>query len=154
MEHAGFIQWALDKCFAKLSVYGALATKGLRVWSGFVLLRTRIPAQDAVEYFQYLLEVMSRAERAAGQRLAPPGALPTAAAFNFRIEDRVQCSESGAVSYKHTPANVLPLYIDLAAATNKEELEVYKARIELLILYMLLLSGELSDCCCCLFQQY
>lgn len=82
--------------------------------------------QDAVEYFQHLLEVLSRAERAAGQRLGPAGNVQTAAAFSFQVEDRVQCSESGRVSYKGTPQNVLALDIDPQAATNKEELEDYK----------------------------
>jgi hypothetical protein len=83
-------------------------------------------AQDAVEYFQHLLEVMTRAERAAGGRLSSPGEPPTAAAFGFQVEDRVQCSESGRVSYKRTPANVLSLDIDPDAATNKDELDEYK----------------------------
>ena len=38
----------------------------------------------------------------------------------------MQCSESGAVSYKRDVANVLALDIDPADATNKEELEEYK----------------------------
>ena len=38
----------------------------------------------------------------------------------------MQCSESGAVSYKRDVANVLALDINPADATNKEELEEYK----------------------------
>ncbi|EIE18246.1 ubiquitinyl hydrolase [Coccomyxa subellipsoidea C-169] len=82
--------------------------------------------QDAVEYFQHLLEVLSRAERSTGQRLGPAAPQPTATAFGFQVEDRVQCSESGRVSYRRTPQNVLALDIDPQAAINKQELEDVK----------------------------
>jgi ubiquitin carboxyl-terminal hydrolase 5/13 len=85
-------------------------------------------AQDAAEYFQHLLEVMSRSERAAAQRLGAPSAAPTAAAFQFAIEDRIECGESGRVSYTRTPANMLALDIDVHAATNRDELEEYQVR--------------------------
>ncbi|BDA47746.1 Ubiquitin carboxyl-terminal hydrolase 5 [Coccomyxa sp. Obi] len=84
--------------------------------------------QDAVEYFQHLLDVLSRAERSVGDRLGPAAGLPTVAAFGFQVEDRVQCSETGRVSYRRTPQNVMALDIDPEAATNKEELEEYKER--------------------------
>ena len=42
------------------------------------------------------------------------------------MEDRTECQESGAVSYKRDVANVLALEIDPAAATNKEELDEYQ----------------------------
>ena len=42
------------------------------------------------------------------------------------MEDRTECRESGAVSYKRDVANVLALEIDPAAATNKEELGEYQ----------------------------
>ncbi len=79
-----------------------------------------------MEYFQHLLDVLSRAERSAGERLGPAAGQPTAAAFGFQVEDRVQCSETGRVSYRRTPQNVMALDIDLEAAVNKEELEEYK----------------------------
>ena len=44
----------------------------------------------------------------------------------MQVEDRTECRESGAVSYKRDVANVLALEIDPAAATNKEELDEYK----------------------------
>lgn len=44
----------------------------------------------------------------------------------MQVEDRTECRESSAVSYKRDVANVLALEIDPAAATNKEELEEYK----------------------------
>ncbi len=42
------------------------------------------------------------------------------------MEDRTECRESGAVSYKRDVANVLALEIDPAAATNKEQLDQYQ----------------------------
>ena len=44
----------------------------------------------------------------------------------MQVEDRTECRESGAISYKRDVANVLALEIDPAAATNKEELDEYK----------------------------
>lgn len=41
----------------------------------------------------------------------------------------MQCSESGAVSYKRDVANVLALDINPADATNKDELEEYKVSV-------------------------
>jgi len=63
--------------------------------------------QDAVEYFQHLLETMTRAERQAKDRLAgvfvdpaaEAAAGPTAAQFEFEVEERIACVESGAVRY-------------------------------------------------------
>ena len=85
--------------------------------------------QDAAEYYQHLLDVMTRSERVSSERLgsaADTSASPTAAAFQFAIEDRIVCGESGAVSYRRTPANMLSLDIDPAAATNADELEEHR----------------------------
>ena len=85
--------------------------------------------QDASEFFQYLLDIMTRAERGAGARLAQAVQQPTASAFEFGIETRVQCSESGRVSYKRdAPTNVLALNIPMEAAANKSEVEEYQVR--------------------------
>ena len=70
---------------------------------------------------------MTRAERGAGARLAQAVQQPTASAFEFGIETRVQCSESGRVSYKRdAPTNVLALNIPMEAAANKSEVEEYQ----------------------------
>ena len=82
--------------------------------------------QDAVEYFQHLLEVMTRAERAAGSRLSE-GA-PTAAQFTFELEDKVTCLESGNVRYSVRKDNVLSLGIPIDKATNKESVDAFKER--------------------------
>ena len=41
--------------------------------------------QDAMEYFQHLLEYMSRCERSAAGRLGEPTTPPTADAFRFEV---------------------------------------------------------------------
>ena len=46
--------------------------------------------QDALEYFQYLLEQMARCEHANSERLDLASQPPTKAAFTFSYEDRVQ----------------------------------------------------------------
>ena len=80
--------------------------------------------QDATEYLQHLLEVMTRAERAAASRTPAaetPG--PTARAFDMGVESRVQCGTSGAVSYTKEATNVWSLSIPLDSMTNRAELE-------------------------------
>lgn len=84
--------------------------------------------QDAREYFQFLLEVMTRAERSSMHRLGQPHQSPTADAFKFELEDRIQCVESGRLSYKRSLTNVLAMDIPVDAATNKEELEDFQER--------------------------
>jgi len=82
--------------------------------------------QDAVEYFQHFLDVMTRAERAADARLSPGP--PTAAQFTFEIEDKLTCVESGRVKYSVRKDNVLSLGIPLDQATNKESVDAFKNR--------------------------
>lgn len=73
---------------------------------------------------------MTRAERAGIQRLGNPNEGLTAAAFEYGIETRVQCSESGRVSYKRdAPTNVLSLNVPLDAAANKDAVEEYQVAI-------------------------
>ncbi|KAK9828336.1 hypothetical protein WJX74_009732 [Apatococcus lobatus] len=90
--------------------------------------------QDAEEYFQHMLEVMTRAERAAGVRLSSSDASngasaePTARAFQWQSEDRIQCSQSGCVSYPTATTSTLSLTIPVESATNKAELNAFKER--------------------------
>ncbi|KAA6426280.1 MAG: ubiquitin carboxylterminal hydrolase [Trebouxia sp. A1-2] len=84
--------------------------------------------QDAREYFQHLLEVMTRAERTSMQRLGRPDQPPTADVFRFELEDRIQCMESSRLSYKRSLTNVLAMDIPVDAATNKDELEDFQER--------------------------
>ena len=63
--------------------------------------------QDVSEFFQYFLEVMGKAERVCLPRIALPGAAdarPTPSIFEYHMEERFQCSQSGEVKYsKHGP---------------------------------------------------
>ncbi len=80
-----------------------------------------------MEYFQHLVELITRAEHTAttAGRLHGP---PTSALFRFLLEDRIACVTSGCVRYKQGSSNVLGLPIPLDAAVNKQELEEYKVR--------------------------
>ena len=83
-----------------------------------------------MEYFQHLLEVMTRAERSAGARLEQPSSssAPTASAFELAMEDRVCCATTGAVSYKRERTNTWSLGIPVEAATNQPELRAFQVR--------------------------
>jgi ubiquitin carboxyl-terminal hydrolase 5/13 len=82
--------------------------------------------QDACEYLQHLLEVMTKAERAAS---TSDSELPsTSSLFKFQYEDRIQCIESGKVTYKTRSDNMLGLMIPMEAATNKFEVEQFQER--------------------------
>ena len=87
--------------------------------------------QDSVEFFQYALEQITRAERAAdgSALLGGSGGFRSAAAdFAFQFEDRFQCSESKKVMYKQREDNVLALSIPLDMATNLQEMRDYEER--------------------------
>ena len=82
--------------------------------------------QDAVEYFQHLLDVMTRAERANSARLSEGP--PIAEQFGFAIEDKITCVESGNVRYSSRKENVLSLEVPVGKATNKASLDAYNDR--------------------------
>ena len=83
--------------------------------------------QDASEYFSHLLDIMTRAERAAGDRLGGPVGVPTSHSFNATIETKTQCGESKQVSYKSSRTPVIALGIPMEAAENKPEVDAYQA---------------------------
>lgn len=90
--------------------------------------------QDAVEYFQYLLEIMTRNERVASGRIGPLvnggdeklAQLPTASLFKFKFEDRVECLASHKVKYVPRDDSMLQLQIPLEAATNATQVQEYQ----------------------------
>jgi len=83
--------------------------------------------QDASEYFTHLLDTMSRAERAAGDRLGGAAGVATSHYFNATVETRIECGESKQVRYKSTKMPVIGLQIPMEAADNKPEVEAYQA---------------------------
>lgn len=67
--------------------------------------------QDVSEFFQYFLEVLGRAERVSLPRVALPGALapvPTPSIFEYHVQVRYQCQQSGEVKY--SPQGPATLY--------------------------------------------
>ena len=86
--------------------------------------------QDASEYFQYLLDLMSKSERVSKQRLpslSEKGS--TSSVFEFSAITRIQCHESGRVNYKRDAAtNLLSLNIPMSHATNKNDVELYEVK--------------------------
>uniref|UniRef100_A0A7S0NC19 Ubiquitin carboxyl-terminal hydrolase n=1 Tax=Hanusia phi TaxID=3032 RepID=A0A7S0NC19_9CRYP len=79
--------------------------------------------QDAFEYYQYLLEKLERGERAkkGSEQLL-------SRFFEFEIEERLQCKQSGKVKYTQSKEKQLSLLIPLDAATNKDEVQSYEER--------------------------
>lgn len=87
--------------------------------------------QDAVEFFQYFLEKITRAERSGQERLrngagSPEDFVPTAALFGFKLEERIEDSQSGKVKYLSRSENTLSLAIDLDAAVNMAQFEEFE----------------------------
>ena len=80
--------------------------------------------QDAVEYFQHLLEVMTRAERKDAERLGTKDdGKRSARRFEFDVEEKTTCAVSGSVRYVKRRENVLPLEVSVSSATNLREIE-------------------------------
>lgn len=82
--------------------------------------------QDAAEFFQHFLDMLSRAERPAlGLRL--PFGKPFARFFEFVFEERYECSNTKAVSYKQRSGhNLLALPVRLEDAENAAEIEAWQ----------------------------
>lgn len=86
--------------------------------------------QDAVEYFQYLLDLITKEESVHKSRLdVGPEAPLTANSFSFKTVDRIECNETRAVSYNTSITTDLGLDIPLEAATNQAELANYRVRL-------------------------
>lgn len=84
------------------------------------------------------------------QRLGQPDQPATADAFKLELEDRIQCLESGRLSYKRSLTNVLAMDIPVDAATNKDELEdfqVYKEWVSFATLLKLYYSLKQDSGC-------
>ncbi|TMW55911.1 hypothetical protein Poli38472_008559 [Pythium oligandrum] len=90
--------------------------------------------QDAVEYFQYLLDVLNRNERVASGRYGPllsdnseHAQLPTSTLFKFGFEDRVECLASSKVKYVPREDSFFQVQIPIEAATNATQVSEYQA---------------------------
>lgn len=94
--------------------------------------------QDAVEYFQHLMEFLTRSERVAAGRIGPlfddgdntnrgSADLPSASLFKFAFEDRVECLASKKVKYVPRDDSFIQLQIPLDAATNASQVNEYQS---------------------------
>lgn len=78
--------------------------------------------QDAREYFQYVLDKISRMDHAASgsevdEELINPGRW-----FSFLVEERLECQQSGQVKYQDMVSNVLMLNVPPpSSTTNKKD---------------------------------
>lgn len=79
--------------------------------------------QDALEYLQHILETIKRTERTA--RDAGAG-IDVSKLFDFALEEKLVCQQSGKVRVKSTPLNSLSLTIPLSAATNLDAVAAYE----------------------------
>ena len=103
--------------------------------------------QDAVEFLQHFLDLLTRAERAGADRVAAADAAagaalaatpptPTSDALRFVMEERVACGATGAARYTSAESTVLSLDIPLDAATNAADVaaaavrDAKRARVE------------------------
>nr|XP_029122687.1 ubiquitin carboxyl-terminal hydrolase 14 isoform X2 [Elaeis guineensis] len=73
--------------------------------------------QDALEFFQHLLDQVERAN-------AEKPEFEPSRSFKFIVEERLQCP-SGKVAYNKRTDNILSLNIPLHEAMNKDQLEVF-----------------------------
>jgi len=80
--------------------------------------------QDAMEFFQHLLEFIDRKERAAGSNNSPT------IAFKFQLEERIECQISKKVKYSSKVDNILSLPVPLESASNQNEVKAYQAAIK------------------------
>lgn len=78
--------------------------------------------QDVSEYFQYFLNVLSKAERVSLPRVVLPGAakaVPTAALFEYHVEERFHCPTTNEVKYSPTGPGSLFNTLDLPVPMDK-----------------------------------
>eukprot|EP01118_Nematostelium_gracile_P005226 TRINITY_DN1635_c0_g1_i1.p1 TRINITY_DN1635_c0_g1~~TRINITY_DN1635_c0_g1_i1.p1 ORF type:complete len:838 (-),score=281.18 TRINITY_DN1635_c0_g1_i1:110-2623(-) len=77
--------------------------------------------QDAIEYFQHLLEFIKKDEHRRSQGREDPTHI-----FEFEIEEKTACSVSGKVRYTKRVDNTLSLPIPLEKASNKEAVKIFE----------------------------
>lgn len=79
--------------------------------------------QDALEFLQYVLEIVERREKSHG--LLDPSLF-----LRFNMEERVECSASHKVQYKERYDNTLGVRIPLEHMTNRAELSKYEEKLK------------------------
>ena len=76
--------------------------------------------QDAVEFYQYLIQCIEREDK----RNSVPESLINL--FTYKVEERIECSESKKVKYIYRKDNLLSLPVPLSDAVNKAEYEEFQ----------------------------
>ncbi|XP_077998917.1 ubiquitin carboxyl-terminal hydrolase 5-like [Glandiceps talaboti] len=75
--------------------------------------------QDAQEYFLHLINIIEKNSR---------GTTNPCDCFKYKVEERIQCTQSGQVRYKQRDDFLLALPIPLEAATNKDEVAAFELK--------------------------
>eukprot|EP00189_Rhodosorus_marinus_P011035 CAMPEP_0184740530 /NCGR_PEP_ID=MMETSP0315-20130426/3515_1 /TAXON_ID=101924 /ORGANISM="Rhodosorus marinus, Strain UTEX LB 2760" /LENGTH=798 /DNA_ID=CAMNT_0027210223 /DNA_START=93 /DNA_END=2486 /DNA_ORIENTATION=- len=83
--------------------------------------------QDAMEFYQHLLDQIFKAERVGSSRWNEDPGL-TSDLFKLELEERLEDTQSKQVQYRKRSDNVLPIFITTDAAVNKEVFEEYEMR--------------------------
>ncbi|EGC32386.1 hypothetical protein DICPUDRAFT_57131 [Dictyostelium purpureum] len=83
--------------------------------------------QDALEFFQYLVEFIDRAEFSRPSWI--DSANPTKN-FQFHMEERIQCGSTNKVKYNRRLENVLSVPVSLDDATNKPQVAEYEEKLK------------------------
>lgn len=85
--------------------------------------------QDALEYFDFLMELITRIEHAGrtNSRINVEST-PLPSLFRYDVESRYHIADSGKIMYKTSPETALRLNIPIDAATNGDEVSAYEER--------------------------
>lgn len=78
--------------------------------------------QDSLEYFQYLMEYITRQEKRHGDNQDPT------TVFRFKVQDKLTDLTSGKVRFSSRSENVLSLPVSLEKASNYAEYSAYAAK--------------------------
>ncbi|KAK3734675.1 hypothetical protein QZH41_009289, partial [Actinostola sp. cb2023] len=78
--------------------------------------------QDAQEFYAHLLECIDRAER------VQKGPINPVDFFRYKVEERIECTQSRKVRYTSREDNILSLAIPMDALLNRDEFEAYETK--------------------------
>ena len=84
--------------------------------------------QDAQEYFNHLVETLTRSEHAEAPRLT--GSKRLSSLFEFESIERISCNTTKKVRYATSKERMLGLHIPLDAAVNASEVAAYKEKVK------------------------
>lgn len=89
--------------------------------------------QDAHEFFLFLMDLIERNDKDGRffetEKDDFRSSGDPSKCLEFVIEDRIQCSQSGKVTYKHRVESCLSLHVDVELATNKDQVQEFKDKM-------------------------